>query len=129
MSAPRLLVVAVMAVGVAHTASGATPPDVRIERTVRALLQWYPVRSLVFGVWRGVRRLAGGVLGESQPGVLATTADHFRIGNVTESFTTNPVDQRRLRLNHPLSATYNRNGRLLAPEQPPNLPVCSRPPC
>jgi CubicO group peptidase (beta-lactamase class C family) len=122
-----------MAVGVAHTASGATPPDVRIERTVRALLQRYPLRALVLGVWRGVRRLAGGVLGESQPGVLATTADHFRIGNVTESFTTTLllglVDQRRLRLDHPLSATYNRNGRHLAPEQPPNLPVCSRPPC
>jgi D-alanyl-D-alanine carboxypeptidase len=106
-----LAVIAVVVAGIgAQTASAAPPSGKKIERTVRALMDRYPLRSTLFGVWVDGRRLASGALGESQPGVPATTRDHFRIGNVTESFTTTLllrlVDQGRVRLEDPLSTWF-----------------------
>ena len=116
-----LAVVAVVVAGIGVPMASAAPPSgKKIERTVRALMERYPLRSTLFGVWVNGRRLAGGALGESQPGVAATKADHFRIGNVTESFTTTLllrlVDQGRVRLEDPLSTWF------------PNLPMQGRSP-
>ena len=97
----------VIAVGGSPTATGASPSGKKITRTVRALTEKYPVRSTLFGVWKDGRRLASGAFGESRPGVPATRADHFRIGNTTESLTTTLllqlVDEGRLSLDDPLS--------------------------
>jgi D-alanyl-D-alanine carboxypeptidase len=107
---PLAVIAVVVAVSGVPTASAAPPSGKKIERTVRALMKRYPLRSTVFGVWVDGRRLAGGALGESQPGVRATTRDHFRIGNVTESFSTTLllrlVDQGRVRLDDPLSRWF-----------------------
>ena len=96
-----------MVIGGGQSASAATPSGKKITRTVRAVTEKYPVRSTLFGVWKNGRRLASGALGESRPGVPATRADHFRIGNVTESLTTTLllqlVDDGRLSLDDPLS--------------------------
>jgi D-alanyl-D-alanine carboxypeptidase len=104
------LVATIMAVSAAQTASAAPPSGKRITRTVRALMERYPLRSTLFGVWVDGRRVASGALGEAQPGVPATRADHFRIGNVTESITTTLllrlVDQGRVRLEDPLSRWF-----------------------
>jgi D-alanyl-D-alanine carboxypeptidase len=101
-----------MAVSVAQTATAAPPSGGRVARTVRVLMHRYPLRSVVYGVWINGRRLVIGALGESQPGVAATTADHFRIGNTTESLTTTLllqlVDERRVRLADPLSRWFAR---------------------
>jgi D-alanyl-D-alanine carboxypeptidase len=104
------VVAVVVAAAGAQAASAAPPSGKKITRTVRALMDRYPLRSTLFGVWVDGRRLAGGALGESQPGVRATTRDHFRIGNVTESFTATLllrlVDQGRMRLEDPLSRWF-----------------------
>jgi D-alanyl-D-alanine carboxypeptidase len=104
------LVAVVVALAGAQTASAAPPSGKKITRTVRSLMERYPLRSTLFGVWINGRRLASGALGESQPGVRATTRDHFRIGNVTESFTTTLLlrllDQGRVRLEDPLSRWF-----------------------
>jgi D-alanyl-D-alanine carboxypeptidase len=101
------VIAVVVAVSGPQTATAAPPSGKKITRTVRALMERYPLRSTLFGVWINGRRLASGALGESQPGVPATKADHFRIGNVTESLMTTLllrlVDQGRVRLDDPLS--------------------------
>jgi D-alanyl-D-alanine carboxypeptidase len=107
-TAGLLAVIAVtMVLGGGQTASAATPSGKKITRTVRALTETYPVRSTLFGVWKDGRRLASGALGESRPGVPATRADHFRIGNTGESLMTTLllqlVDQGRVSLDDPLS--------------------------
>jgi D-alanyl-D-alanine carboxypeptidase len=98
----------VIAVGGSPTATTASPSGKKITRTVRALTEKYPVRSTLFGVWKNGRRLASGAFGESRPGVPATRADHFRVGNTTESLTATLllqlVDDRRLSLDDPLSS-------------------------
>ena len=97
-----------------QTASAATPSGKKVTRTVRALSEKYPLRSTLFGVWKNGRRLASGALGESRPGVPATRADHFRIGNVTESLTTTLllqlVDEGRV-----ASTTRSRTGSRTCP--------------
>lgn len=99
-----------MAVSVAETATAAAPSGSKVARSVRALMHQYPLRSILYGVWINGRTLITGALGESQPGVAATTADHFRIGNTTESLTTTLllqlVDERRVRLDDPLSRWF-----------------------
>jgi D-alanyl-D-alanine carboxypeptidase len=107
-----------MVVGGGQLASAATPSGKKITRTVRAVTKKYPVRSTLFGVWKNGSRLVTGALGESRPGVPATRADHFRIGNATESLTATLllqlVDDGRLSLDDPLSNWF------------PNLPGAQR---
>ena len=97
----------VTAVCGSSTATAASPSGKKITRTVRAADEKYPVRSTLFGVWKNGRRLVSGALGQSRPGVPATKADHFRIGNATESLLTTLllqlVDDGRLSLDDPLS--------------------------
>jgi CubicO group peptidase (beta-lactamase class C family) len=104
------VIAVVVAVIGAQTASAAPPSGKKITRTVRALMERYPLRSTLFGVWVDGRRLASGALGEAQPGAPATKADHFRIGNVTESITATLllrlVDQERVSLDDPLSRWF-----------------------
>jgi CubicO group peptidase (beta-lactamase class C family) len=101
------VIAVIAAVGGAQSASAATPSGKTIARTVRVLKERYGLRSVLYGVWVNGGRLASGALGESRPGVAATRADHFRIGNTTESFTTTLllqlVDQGRVRLDDPVS--------------------------
>jgi hypothetical protein len=59
------VIAVVVAVSGAQTASAAPPSGKKITRTVRALMERYPLRSTVFGVWINGRRLASGALGES----------------------------------------------------------------
>jgi D-alanyl-D-alanine carboxypeptidase len=96
-----------MAAGVAQPASAAPPSGNDVTRAVHGLAAKLPVRSTLFGVWVKGRPLVTGALGESKPGVRATRAHHFRIGNVTESFTTTLllqlVDEGRASLDDPLS--------------------------
>ena len=102
-----MVIVVTMVVGGVQTASAATPSGKKITRGVHAVTEKYPVRSTLFGVWKDGRRLASGALGKSRPGVPATRADHFRIGNITESLTVTLllqlVDDGRLSLDDPLS--------------------------
>jgi hypothetical protein len=72
------MVAVVVAVAGVQTASAAPLSGKKITRTVRALMERYPLRSTLFGVWVDGRRLASGAFGESQPGVRATRRDHFR---------------------------------------------------
>ena len=107
-TAGLFVVIAVtMVVGGGQTASAATPSGKKITRTARALTEKYPVRATLFGVWKDGRRLASGAFGESRPGVPATRADHFRIGNTGESIIVTLllqlVDDGRLSLDDPLS--------------------------
>ena len=136
--APALLAViaVIMAVGGAQSASAATPSGKTIARTVRVLKERYGLRSVLYGVWVNGGRLASGALGESRPGVAATSADHFRIGNTTESFTTTLllqlVDQGRVRLDDPVpnwfpslaGAEQVTSG--CSPQAPRGIPTTSR---
>ena len=100
----------VLFVGGTQGASAATPSGKEIARTVRSLSAKYKVSSTEFGVWIAGRPLTTGAVGEAQPGVAATTADHFRIGNVNETFTTTLllqyVERGRLSLNDPISKWF-----------------------
>ena len=83
-----LLAATTVAAAGATTASAAPLRGKDVVRTVRAATEKLPVRSTLFGVWVDGRPLATGALGIARPGVRATKAAHFRIGNTTESFTT-----------------------------------------
>jgi D-alanyl-D-alanine carboxypeptidase len=102
-----VLAAALLPLGGVQAASAAAPSGREIARTAQALSAHYKVRATLFGVWIGGRKLVTGAYGEALPGVPATTADHFRIGNITESITTTLllqfVDQGRMRLDDPLS--------------------------
>lgn len=101
-----LLALAV-SMGAAQAANAARPSAKKITETVRAVSKKHPVRSTLFGVWVKGRPLVTGALGKARPGVPAKKAAHFRIGNVTESFTTSLllqfVDDGLVSLDDPLS--------------------------
>lgn len=101
------LIAVVIAMGAAQTANAAGPSAKEITKTVSALSEKYPVRSTLYGVWVDGRPLVTGALGKARPGVAATKAAHFRIGNITESFTTSLllqfVDDGLLSLDDPIS--------------------------
>ena len=96
--------------GAAQPASAATPSAKKIERTVEALSEKYPVRSTLYAVWVKGRPLVTGALGKAEPGVPATTKGHFRLGNVTETFTTSLllqfVDEGLVTLDDPISTWF-----------------------
>lgn len=54
---------------------------------MRQLFRSSSLNSMVFGVWMNGRPLVSEALGSAVPGVHATRNMHFRIGNVTETFT------------------------------------------
>ena len=64
------LLLVMMAVSVAPTATAAPPSGGKVARTVRVLMHRYPLRSVLYGVWINRRRLVIGALGESQPGAM-----------------------------------------------------------
>lgn len=111
MTARRCMLLALLALAIAtsaaQTATAARPSAKEITKTVREISKKYPVRSTLFGVWVKGRPLATGALGKARPGVRATKAAHFRIGNVTESFTTSLLlqfaDEGLVSLDDPLS--------------------------
>jgi len=79
----------------------------KVLATIRALQSQYSLKSVIFGAWEGGTQVISGALGTSYPGVPATRAMHFRIGNVTETFETTLllqlVDRGKLRLDDPVS--------------------------
>ena len=82
------------------------PRAAKVVEAVRELQAQNPLHSSVFGVWVGDRPLVTGALGEALPGAPATTADHFRIGNVFEAMTSTMllqfVEQGRVSLDDPV---------------------------
>jgi CubicO group peptidase (beta-lactamase class C family) len=83
-----------------------------IVATVRKLKRRYALNAIMFGAWRGRREVASGAVGAALPGVPATRAMYFRIGNTTESFETTLlmqlVDKGKIRLSDKLSKWYPR---------------------
>jgi D-alanyl-D-alanine carboxypeptidase len=124
---------AVMAVGFAGAASGrrasakclpdqhpvgaricaaAGPRAAKVIATVRRLQRGYALQAVIFGAWRGCDEVVSGALGTALPGVPATRADYFRIGNTTEAFETTLlmqlVDRGKIRLDDKVSKWYPR---------------------
>lgn len=64
------------------------PRGAEVLATIRALQAKYSQKAVIFGVWDGRKVVISGALGTSYPGVPATRAMHFRMGNVTESMQT-----------------------------------------
>jgi CubicO group peptidase (beta-lactamase class C family) len=60
----------------------------KVLRTVQSVKEKYGARAVLFGVWQHGKPLVTGALGTSMPGVRASSDDHVRIGNVTESMMT-----------------------------------------
>ena len=81
-----------------------------VVSTVRTLRRRYALNAVIFGAWRGRKPVASGALGTALPGVRATRAMYFRIGNTTESFETTllmqMVDAGKIRLSDKLSKWY-----------------------
>lgn len=124
--------------GVADSSSGAASPSQRCASTpggttcavrgdrrgsaviaqVAALKDQYSLNAVVFGAWEGGDPIVTGALGTALPGVPATPADHFRIGNTTESLEStlllHLVDRKKIRLDDRLSTWF------------PNLPDASQ---
>lgn len=71
--------------------SPAQPPRVEAD-ALQAILRDESAkagtRAVIFGMWRGDAEIVTQALGESTPGVAATTAMHYRIGGITETFLT-----------------------------------------
>jgi D-alanyl-D-alanine carboxypeptidase len=82
----------------------------RIAEAAREVEAQNPLHSSVFGVWIDGRPLVTGALGEALPGRPATTADHFRVGNVYEAMTSTMllqfVEQGRVHLDDPVSKWF-----------------------
>ncbi len=59
-------------------------------RTVRDIVRAESARSgtraVIYGMWSGQDEIVTEALGDSQPGTPATTAMHYRIGGITETF-------------------------------------------
>ncbi len=79
----------------------------RVTASMRQLFRSGSLNSMVYGVWVNGRPLTTAALGSALPGVRATKKVHFRIGNVTEAFTTTLllrlVDQGKVTLDDPVS--------------------------
>lgn len=105
-----IVMAAAMSVVGASTASAASPSGEKVERAVQGLVDEYPLRAAIYGAWVKGRPLVTGALGEAQPGVPATTEDHFRVGNVTESMLVTLlmqlVDEGRVSLDDPISTWF-----------------------
>jgi CubicO group peptidase (beta-lactamase class C family) len=73
---------------------------------------------MVYGVWKNGKPLITGAVGQEVPGLRASKAMHFRIGNVMEAFTTTLLlrlaDQHKVRLSDRVSRWF------------PNLPRASQ---
>lgn len=99
-------------VSASQTASRGNRLAARVEGSMRQLLRSGSLNSMVFGVWVNGRRLATGALGSALPGVRATRNMHFRVGNVTEAFTTTLllrlVDEGKVSLDDPVSDWFPR---------------------
>jgi CubicO group peptidase (beta-lactamase class C family) len=83
------------------------PRAKRVAALIAQLQHKYNLYASIFEVWSGGKPLASGALGSALPGVPASVADHFRISDVTETFTATLllrlVEQGKLRLDDPIS--------------------------
>lgn len=89
------MVLAVTCFGVACGREPAAPPSAttaphtdvnQLRAILRAESAKARTRAVIFGMWVGDKEILTEALGESEPGVPATTAMHFRIGGITETF-------------------------------------------
>jgi CubicO group peptidase (beta-lactamase class C family) len=74
---------------------------------VRGVAKQQATKATLFAVHSGDRRIAEGAIGESLRGLPARRDMHFRVGNITEEFTTSLllqlVDEGRIKLSDPVS--------------------------
>lgn len=79
----------------------------RVYGTVRGVAKQQGTKATLFAVHSGDRRIAEGAIGESLRGLPARRDMHFRVGNITEGFTTSLllqlVDEGRIKLSDPVS--------------------------
>ena len=105
-----LLAALMISATASQPASAAAPSGKKVERTVRALFDKYPLRAAIYGVWVKGQPLVRGALGHAQPGEPATTKHHFRVGNVGESMTVTLlfqlVEEGKVSLDDPLSTWF-----------------------
>ena len=105
-----LLAALLLATCASQTAGAVAVGGKQVTRAVERQYEKFPVRSTIYGVWVDGRPVVRGALGRAEPGVAATTKDHFRIGNVTESMTVTLllqlVDEGRVSLDDPISTWF-----------------------
>jgi D-alanyl-D-alanine carboxypeptidase len=58
----------------------------QVRSILRAESTKAQTRAVIFGMWLGDKEILTEALGESEPGVPATTAMHYRIGGISETF-------------------------------------------
>lgn len=118
----HLLFVLLGCVGSGCARDAASPeaqaPDAQAPNTdvtqLRAIVQAESARAgtqaVVFGMWVGDREILTTALGNTTPGVPATTAMHYRIGGITETFLSTLVyllaEQGRLDLDAKISRWF-----------------------
>jgi CubicO group peptidase (beta-lactamase class C family) len=83
-------------------------PRARLVATrIAQLRRKYNLYASIFEVWSGGKPIASGAFGSALPGTPASVADHFRISDVTETFTSTLllmlVDRGKLHLDDPIS--------------------------
>jgi D-alanyl-D-alanine carboxypeptidase len=70
----------------------------------------YGSRAIVYGAWVGGKPITVGAVGNSRPGVPATSNQHFRVGNTAEwlmgTLLLRFVDQHKLALDDPIARWY-----------------------
>jgi D-alanyl-D-alanine carboxypeptidase len=83
------------------------PRAKRVASLIAQLRRKYNLYASIFEVWRGSKPIASGAFGSALPGVPASVADHFRISDVTETFTSTLllrlVEQGKVSLDDPIS--------------------------
>jgi CubicO group peptidase (beta-lactamase class C family) len=83
------------------------PRGKRVATLIARLRRKHNLYASIFEVWSGRKPIASGAFGSALPGVRASVADHFRISDVTETFTSTVllmlVDQGKLSLDDPVS--------------------------
>lgn len=83
------------------------PRAKRVATLIARLRHKYNLYASIFEVWSGDKPIATGAFGSALPGAPASVADHFRISDVTETFTSTLllmlVDQGKLSLDDPVS--------------------------
>lgn len=118
MDMPRRRVVGLLAAGstlaIAGCGGGGRAGVNHDAATLQRILQTESAkagtRAVIFGMWSGGREILTEAIGESTPGVPATTAMHYRIGGITETFLITLLfmlaEQGRIDLDAPISRWF-----------------------
>ncbi len=91
-------------------APGAAVDPARVRAIVERLAASTGAKAVLFGLWQGEREVLTLALGDSMTTVPATTAMHFRIGGIGETFMSTLllklVEQGRLHLDDPIDRWF-----------------------